>query len=71
MDREQLIERARDYQDLSAAQYKRARRLRDTGACDWVVSVAQDYAAELAAEARIALSILVNELAPQGFPYIR
>jgi hypothetical protein len=46
------LESAIDYQDLSALQYKRARRLRDQGAQAWVVQSAQDYAAELSAKAR-------------------
>lgn len=50
-----LPERAKDYQDLSANAYKRARRMRDNGAEAWIIASAQDDAAGLAWQARLYL----------------
>lgn len=45
-------ENARDYQDLSAHAYLRARRLRNQREQAWVIRSAQDDATELSAQAR-------------------
>jgi hypothetical protein len=60
MTREQLIERCKDYQDLSAMGYWKAQRFRDHGGDDALTRLAQDRASLHSARARRILLYLVS-----------
>lgn len=59
MDREQLIERCKDYQDLSAMKYTKARRYRGFGV-GTTCAILQIHAAFQSARARRILFYLVT-----------
>lgn len=52
---------ARDYQDLSALAYLRARRFRDRDCEPWLCASAQDDAASVAWQARVYLFTLLGQ----------